>query len=107
MKFGKTRNEDSATSMDERRYQALVIYDIVDNRRRNHVAKCLDGYGVRVQKSAFEVRLTRKLYDAMENKLSGLIDRTEDSLRIYRLSAGGTILSWGIGAEQQSNAWIG
>ena len=42
---------------DERRYIVLVIYDIVDNKRRNHMVACLERYGVRVQKSAFEAFL--------------------------------------------------
>ena len=32
----------------------LIIYDIVDNKRRLKLAKFLAGYGFRVQKSAFE-----------------------------------------------------
>ena len=37
----------------DKRYIVLVIYDIVDNKRRNRMVKCLERYGVRVQKSAF------------------------------------------------------
>lgn len=33
---------------DERRYIVLVIYDIVDNKRRSRMVKCLERYGVRV-----------------------------------------------------------
>jgi len=40
---------------DERRYIVLLIYDIVDNKRRSRMVKCVERYGVRVQKSAFEV----------------------------------------------------
>ena len=32
----------------------LIIYDIVDNKRRVRFAKKMSGYGFRVQKSAFE-----------------------------------------------------
>ena len=32
----------------------LVIYDIIDNKRRVKFAKEMSGYGFRVQKSAFE-----------------------------------------------------
>ncbi len=37
----------------------LVIYDIVDNRRRTFLAKTLSGFGYRVQESAFEAILTK------------------------------------------------
>lgn len=41
----------------DKRYIVLVIYDIVDNKKRNRMVKCLERYGVRVQKSAFEAYL--------------------------------------------------
>ena len=46
---------------DERRYIVLVIYDITENKRRNRMVKCLERYGVRVQRSAFEAFLTMDL----------------------------------------------
>ena len=36
-----------------RQLYVLIIYDIVDNKRRNHFAREMNGYGFRVQKSAF------------------------------------------------------
>ena len=43
----------------------LIIYDIVDNKRRTKFAKLLEGYGKRVLKSAFEAMLSgRKLLQA-------------------------------------------
>ena len=48
---------------DERRYIVLVIYDITENKRRNRMVKCLERYGVRVQRSAFEAFLTKKKYE--------------------------------------------
>ncbi len=80
---------------DERRYLVLVIYDITDNKRRTRMVKCLEGYGLRVQKSAFEANLTRKIYEAMVEKASRLIDVKTDSLRIYMLSNRAFVRSWG------------
>ena len=40
----------------------LIIYDIVDNKKRFAFAKKLNGYGFRVQKSAFEAMITESLY---------------------------------------------
>lgn len=47
----------------ERKFIVLMIYDIVDNKRRNKMVKCLEAYGVRVQKSAFEALLNRRQYE--------------------------------------------
>ncbi|WP_245529829.1 CRISPR-associated endonuclease Cas2 [Centipeda periodontii] len=82
---------------DERRYIVLVIYDITDNRRRARMVKCLERYGIRVQKSAFEAFLTEKKYDRMVELTSGLIDPATDSLRIYLLANHTSVRSWGIG----------
>ena len=51
---------------DERKYVVLVIYDISSNKQRVKVAKYLNSYGIRVQKSAFEARLGRKKYQQMK-----------------------------------------
>ena len=34
--------------------QVVVAYDIAYNKRRNKIAKCLEGYGIRVNYSVFE-----------------------------------------------------
>ena len=39
----------------------LIIYDIRSNKRRLKLSKLLEGYGVRVQKSCFEVDLSRMI----------------------------------------------
>ena len=82
---------------DERRYIVLVIYDITDDRRRTRMVKCLERYGIRVQKSAFEVFLTEKKYERMMELTSGLIDPVTDSLRVYLLANHTSVRSWGIG----------
>ena len=82
---------------DERRYIVLVIYDITDDRRRTRLVKCLERYGIRVQKSAFEAFLTEKKYERMMELTSGLIDPATDSLRVYLLANHTSVRSWGIG----------
>ena len=37
----------------------LAIYDLSENRERARVADFLEGFGIRVQKSAFELRLSK------------------------------------------------
>ena len=46
----------------EKKVYILVIYDIVSNKRRAAFAKKMNGYGFRVQKSAFEAMITVNLY---------------------------------------------
>ena len=82
---------------DERRYIVLVIYDITDDRRRTRMVKCLERYGIRVQKSALEAVLTEKKYERMMELTSGLIDPATDSLRVYLLANHTSVRSWGIG----------
>lgn len=50
------------TTPDEKKSNevfALIIYDIMDNKRRSQLVKYLQGYGFRVQKSCFEVILNK------------------------------------------------
>ena len=81
----------------DKRYIVLVIYDIVDNKKRNRMVKCLERYGVRVQKSAFEAYLSKKKYEQLMQDASRIIDKETDSLRVYLLANNTAVRSWGIG----------
>ena len=76
------------------RFFALLIYDIVDNRQRTRFAKLMLGYGYRVQKSAFEVMLTKKKYNQMISQIPGYCSK-EDSIRIYRITGKSQVTCWG------------
>lgn len=66
----------------------VVCYDIVDNKKRNSMAKILLDYGRRIQKSVFECDLDAKNMDQMIKKATKYIDEKEDSLIIYHLCEG-------------------
>lgn len=83
-----------------------MIYDIVDNKMRNKMVKCLEQYGVRVQKSAFEALLDRKQYQRMLAESSALIDEETDSLRVYILDDIIDVYTWGIGERRESDCII-
>lgn len=85
------------TAEPEHRPMALVIYDITDNKRRLRMVKCLEKYGLRVQRSAFEAFLDKKRRERMEREASKLIDEEEDSLRIYVLRDPLAVKTWGRG----------
>lgn len=72
----------------------LIIYDISDNKRRIKFAKFLQGYGTRVQKSAFEAMLTQQKYEKMMKQMEVYVSEG-DSIRVYRLSGKGQITSFG------------
>ncbi|WP_242651655.1 CRISPR-associated endonuclease Cas2 [Oribacterium sp. oral taxon 078] len=77
----------------------LIIYDIVSNRRRNKFAKCLNGYGFRVQKSAFEALIEKRLFLKLQKEIPQLIDPSADSVRIYRMTGYGEVDLYGVNTE--------
>lgn len=69
----------------EERRRYVVAYDIPDDRRRNSVARFLNGYGERVQYSVWECLLTASQAEKMRQGLARRIKAEEDRVRIYRL----------------------
>jgi CRISPR-associated protein Cas2 len=67
----------------------VVTYDVstVDEkagaRRLRRVAKACTSYGIRVQKSVFEMQLGQKEWVELRARLVSEIKADEDSLRIY------------------------
>lgn len=74
---------------------ALIIYDIVNDKRRIKFAKMMNQYGIRVQKSAFEVYISKISYKKMLIDSKKLINTEEDSLRIYKLNDQCELELWG------------
>lgn len=66
----------------------VVCYDIVDDKKRQRLAKLMKGYGERVQKSVFECRLDDGKYLKMKQEIEKLIDWEDDSVRYYNLCRG-------------------
>lgn len=50
----------------------LAVYDVTENRERTRLAKVLEAYGIRVQRSAFEVRVTRAQRETLLRQLQQL-----------------------------------
>lgn len=72
----------------------LIIYDIVSNKRRLKLAKLLQGYGFRIQKSAFEATITKKKYKELLERLPAYVDR-DDSIKVYKIIGKGQVTSFG------------
>ncbi len=85
--------KESETS---RKLFVLVIYDIVSNKRRTKFAKEMNGYGFRVQKSAFEALIDEALFVKLQREIPKLIKEDEDSVRLYRMTGYGEIKLFGV-----------
>jgi CRISPR-associated protein Cas2 len=63
----------------------VIAYDVTDDGRRNKVARCLESWGRRVQKSVFECDLsTEELREVLE-RLQELLAPSDDRCHIYGL----------------------
>lgn len=89
MKFQNRASEDAYDG----KLLVLIIYDIIDNNNRNRLAKYLKGYGVRVQKSAFEAYLDKKRRTRLIDGLHRFV-KERDSIRIYILTGKEKLLRW-------------
>lgn len=85
---------DIDESVDNNKVFVLIIYDITDNKKRIKFAKFLQGYGFRVQKSAFEAVITKKKYFELL-KLIPPFATGDDSIKVYKIIGRGQVTSFG------------
>ena len=81
----------------------LLAYDVATatvegQRRLRRVAKVCEGFGVRVQKSVFELVLDPHELPLLLDRLHREIDAEEDNIRIYRLDGKAPVAKLGIEA---------
>ena len=63
----------------------LAVYDIADEHRLAKVAKIVEGYGLRVQQSVFELNISLPKLRELHERINTIIDTNIDSLRYYIL----------------------
>lgn len=63
----------------------LAVYDIADARRLRKIAAILKDYGVRIQKSVFELRLSPASLHVLERRLLTVMDEQEDGIKLFPL----------------------
>lgn len=63
----------------------LLVYDVTRDRLRTKVAKVAEGYGVRIQKSVFECRLSKGMKEQLWQRLRNLPLDEQDSVALYPL----------------------
>jgi CRISPR-associated protein Cas2 len=61
----------------------IVTYDIADPRRLNRAAKVIKDYGIRVQKSKFEVTVDNKTFVEMKARIEDTIEPAEDGVKYF------------------------
>ena len=61
----------------------FISYDISDPKRLRNVAKTLENFGFRLQYSFFQCDMEKDRLEQLKSQLLGIIDESEDSLRIY------------------------
>ena len=64
----------------------VLVYDVSDDRKRNRLHGILKQYGVPVQKSAFEARLTPREREQLLRRVAPLIDEGRDRFVMYTLA---------------------
>lgn len=65
----------------------VLVYDVVNDHRRNRLHRALKDYGTPVQRSVFEFDLNPKEANVMMLRVAKLINEEEDAVRLYRLCA--------------------
>jgi CRISPR-associated protein Cas2 len=66
----------------------LISYDIENDKKRRKISNQLKDYGIRVQYSVFEVKVSKEEYNTMVEGLMLIFNTNiekRDSLRIYKL----------------------
>lgn len=78
----------------------LVVYDIADNKRINKTAAILLDYGVRVQRSVFEIRLEDTQLPLLKSRLLAVLEPELDGIKIFKLCENCRIRKGGVGAAE-------
>ncbi|KMW26341.1 MAG: CRISPR-associated endonuclease Cas2 [Clostridiales bacterium] len=98
IKINKNQNQNAIknTTIFSQKTLVLVIYDISNDKKRRELVKYLQSYGGRVQRSAFECIMTKKLYKNLVKDIKKYMDPKTDSIRIYKLNRDNKILNFGV-----------
>ena len=86
---------ETSEKQESKKLYLLVIYDIIDNKRRLKFAKAMEGYGIRVQQSCFEAFLSEAVFRKLLQDIPRYIDKKADSVRVYRIIGNGEVTLFG------------
>ncbi len=65
----------------------VISYDITNDKRRRLTVKYLESYGIRVQYSVFEAELSKEQILSLKKGINKVIDKKNDTVRIYPVCA--------------------
>ena len=85
---------DIKDEVKDDRVFVLIIYDIVSNKQRVRLSKYLQGFGFRIQKSAFEALLRVDVYKKMILGLDKYVTK-DDNIRVYKIIGKGQVINFG------------
>ncbi len=63
----------------------LIIYDIADPKRLRAIANIMEDYGVRVQKSIFELDVGQTVFQEIKIRVGKAIEEFEDGVKYFPL----------------------
>lgn len=63
----------------------LICYDVRDERRLHRIAKLMEKYGRRKQKSVFECWVSDEILTDLKAATTKIIDAAKDSIKFYTL----------------------
>lgn len=87
--------------LPDNKYYVLIMYD----KRRAALAKYLQKYGIRVQKSAFEAMLKKADYNRIVKDIKKYC-REMDSIRIYKLNGLSEVTVYGSSVKMRDDEVI-
>jgi len=76
------REDENSITMGQQKDWYLVSYDIRDPKRLARTARCIGGYGSRVQYSMFRCRLTTRQLERLQWELTSTLALEDDLLII-------------------------
>lgn len=63
----------------------LIVYDIRDTKRLARIAKCMESYAVRVQKSVFETFADDEAVGHLKSRIQKLMDEEVDFVLFFEI----------------------
>jgi len=63
----------------------IVAYDIADPKRLQKIAKVMKDYGIRVQKSIFEVEVSEASFREMRGRAEMILEPAVDGVKFFPL----------------------
>lgn len=81
----------------------IITYDIEDNKKRKKLSDLLDGYGVRVNYSVYEIETNATKLKKLKKEIieKELFEPKKDSIRLYHLCKNCIPKSFGLGKNDE------